>query len=374
MATAVRWSWEENVALGPTESRVLDGSGAGPHKVTSYDVARRAGVSQSAVSRVFKPGSSVSEKMRNRVLAAAQELGYRPNAIARSLITRRSNMVGVIISNLTNLYYPEVLSELTHRFSGVGQRVLLFTLPQESDVDRMLQDVLGYQVDGIVSTARLSAEQVAECHGLGCPVVLYNRSFRDVPASSVCCDQVEAGRLIATKLVDAGHQQFGFVAGPTDSVVSQERTRGFLARLEELGLFDVPVVDGDYSYASGYGCLQELARRRPGLDAVVCANDVMALGVIDAARFALGRRVPEDISVAGFDGVDPARWASYDLTTVRQPVRRMTQATVETLLERVEDPAVRPTKRVLPGELIVGSTVRGLGIAAALIDLTTRPS
>ncbi len=352
-------------------SEALDKTGLGAHKVTSYDVARRAGVSQSAVSRVFKPGSSVSERMRDRVLSAARELGYRPNAIARSLITRRSNMVGVIISNLTNLYYPEVLSELTQRFSEVGQRVLLFTLPQESDVDRMLQDVLGYQVDGIVSTARLSAAQVAECHGLGCPVVLYNRSFRDVPASSICCDQVEAGRLLATKLVETGHEYFGFVAGPADSVVSQERMRGFLMRLEELGIFDVPVVVGDYGYATGYECLQELARMTAGsIDAIVCANDVMALGAIDAVRFALGKRVPEDVSVAGFDGVDPARWASYQLTTVRQPVRRMTQATVETLLERVDNPGVAPAKKVLPGELLLGTTVRGLNSSEASAALT----
>ena len=328
--------------------------------MTSYDVARRAGVSQSAVSRVFKPGASVSAKMRDRVLAAATELGYRPNVIARSLITRRSNMVGVIISNLTNLYYPEVLSELTHRFAARGQRVLLFTLRQESDVDSTLQDVLGYQVDGIVSTARLSAAQVEECDLRGCPVVLYNRSFRDVPASAICCDQIEAGRVLAAKLVGAGHRQFGFVAGPADSVVGMERRSGFVSRLEELGFWDTTVVDGDYSYASGFDGLRAILEAAPETDAVVGANDVMALGVLDAARHGLGKAVPDDMSVAGFDGVDPAGWASYRLTTVRQPVRRMTQAAVDMLLERVETPGLAPEKSVIPGELLIGDTVRGL--------------
>ena len=120
---------------------------------TSYDVARRAGVSQSAVSRCFRPGgASVSPKTRALIMAAADELGYRPNAIAQGLITRRSNLVAVIISNLTNLYYPEVLAELTAKLSAQGIRVLLFTLAAESEIDEVLDQVWRYQVDGAVRT------------------------------------------------------------------------------------------------------------------------------------------------------------------------------------------------------------------------------
>ncbi len=333
----------------------------GARKVTSYDVADRAGVSQSGVSRVFKPGASASAAMRARVLAAADELGYRPNAIARSLTTGRSNMVGVIISDLTNLYYPEVLSELSARFSGYGRRVLLFTLAREAGVDSILGDVVGYQLDGIVSAARLSAGQVSDFLDRGCPVVLYNRSFDDVPASSICCNHVHGARLLATRMAESGHRRFGFVSGPTDSFVSQERTRGFLGRLAEVGVAEPAVVAGDYGYASGHAAARELAREAgPALDAIVCANDMMALGAIDAVRGSLGRRVPRDISIAGFDGIDPARWDSYRLTTVRQPVRRMTQAAVEMLLDHMTDPSRAPERRVIPGELVVRATVRGL--------------
>ena len=129
------------------------------HRVTSYDVARLAGVSQSAVSRCFKPGASVSKRMRARVMKVAEDLSYQPNAIARSLITRRSNMVAVVISQQTNLYYPEVLVQLSQRFSERGVRVLLFTLYHESDIDKLLDQIFQYQVDGVVEAARLSGEQ-----------------------------------------------------------------------------------------------------------------------------------------------------------------------------------------------------------------------
>ena len=363
-------SEDATTGRGGSEAATRPGNRKGnPRTVTSYDVARRAGVSQSGVSRVFKPGASASAGMRARVLAAADELGYRPNAIARSLTTGRSNMVGVIISDLTNLYYPEVLSELSARFSEHGRRVLLFTLAREAGVDSILGDVVGYQLDGIVSAARLSAGQVSDFLDRGCPVVLYNRSFDDVPASSICCDHVHGARLLATRMAEAGHRRFGFVAGPADSFVSQERTRGFLGRLAELGVAEPAVVAGDYGYASGHAAAREFAGAAgPALDAIVCANDMMALGAVDAARSALGRRVPDDISVAGFDGIDPARWDSYRLTTVRQPVRRMTRAAVEMLLDHMADPSRAPERRVLQGELAVRGTVRGLEDSSAPVE------
>ena len=337
------------------------GDGDPPRRVTSYDVALRAGVSQSAVSRVFKPGASASATMRDRVLEAADALGYRPNAIARTLTTGRSNMVAVIISDLTNLYYPEVLSELTARFSRHGQRVLLFTLPQEGFVDRIIDDVIDYRVDGVVSAARLSARQCARFLERGCPVVLYNRSLADVPASSVSFDHVAAARTLASLLVETGQRRTGFVSGPADSTVSQERTRGFLEEMRARGAPAPCLVSGDFGYRSGHAAMQALCRLTGNdIDAVVCANDVMAIGAIDAARHAAGMTVPGRISVAGFDGTGPARWDSYRLTTIRQPVRRMTELAVHLLLDRIADPSRPVVRRLVAGELVAGATVRGL--------------
>ncbi len=337
----------------------ITSKGGNGHRVTSYDVARTAGVSQSAVSRCFKPGASASKKMRVRVMKAAKELGYQPNAIARSLITRRSNMVAVVISQQTNLYYPEVLVELSQRFSERGIRVLLFTLEHESDIDVMLDQILQYQVDGVVEAARLSEKQIDSIEQRGIPLVFYNRSLKDRRVNAVCCDQVEGERSLVNGLVQAGHRSFGLISGPEDSAVSVERTRGALERLEELGIKSVRVVSGDYSYESGAHGLLELQDEMGTLpDAIICANDVMAIGCLDVARHQLGIVVPDDLSVVGFDGVGPAQWESYNLTTVAQPVSRMTDAVVSMILERVEQPELPPEKRTFSGILIPGGSAR----------------
>ena len=327
--------------------------------VTSYDVARHAGVSQSAVSRCFKPGASVSKKMRERVMKAVKELGYQPNAIARGLITRRSNMVAVIVSNLN--FYPEVLSELSARFDERGVHVLLFTLGHESDVARTLDQVWQYQVDGVIAAAHLDLEQIEVFEERGVPLVFYNRSYEDLPVSSVCCDQVGGERMLVDLLVESGeHQSFAVVSGPEDSVVSMQRTEGALKRLKKLRMDDVMVVPGDYSYESGRRAVRQILEQRGSMtNAVICANDMMALGCMDELRFKLELDVPGDVSVAGFDGLRAANWSSFDLATIKQPVESMAEAAVSMLMERVDNPELTPEKRVFSGVLRRGASVRG---------------
>jgi len=329
------------------------------NRATSYDVAELAGVSQSAVSRVFQPGASASDEMRDRVMSAANKLGYRPNAIARGLITQRSNMVAVVISRQTNLYYPEVLVQITQRFSEHGIRVLLFTLDHERDIDGVLEQVLQYQVDGVVTAAMLSNKQLDMVENASIPVIFYNRTLPERLVNSVRCDQEEGERWLVGELVGAGHRRFAIVSGPEDSSVSTERTRGAVKRLKELGIDDVLIVRGDYGYASGRAAFAEIILRMDRLpDAVVVANDVMAIGCVDEARGANDVRVPEDISIVGFDGVGPARYAAYDLTTVRQPVGRMSEAAVQMLIERIENPELTPEKRVFSGDRILGGSAQ----------------
>lgn len=328
-------------------------------RATSYDVAELAGVSQSAVSRVFQPGASASKEMRDRVMSAANKLGYRPNAIARGLITQRSNMVAVVISKQTNLYYPEVLVQLTQRFSERGIRVLLFTMEHESDIESTLEQMLQYQVDGVITAAMLSAEQLAIIEKAEIPVIFYNRTLPEILVNSVRCDQEEGERWLVGELVAAGHKKFAIVSGPEDSQVSMERTRGALQKLRELGVKDITVVSGDYGYASGRAAFSEiLSRSVSPPDAVIAANDVMAIGCIDEARESSGLRVPEDVSVVGFDGVGPARFAAYNLSTVRQPVGRMSEAAVSMLIDRIENPDLTPEKRVFSGDRIRGGSAR----------------
>lgn len=331
-------------------------------RATSYDVAELAGVSQSAVSRVFQPGASASKDMRDRVLSAANKLGYRPNAIARGLITQRSNMVAVVISRQTNLYYPEVLVQLTQRFSEHGIRVLLFTLDHEADIDSVIEQILQYQVDGVVTAAMLNTQQLDVIENAGIPVIFYNRTLPERLVNSVRCDQEEGERWLVGQLVAAGHKRFAIASGPKDSSVSVQRTQGALEKLRELNIDDVLIATGDFGYASGRAAFAEIVQRMDGLpDAVIAANDVMAIGCIDEAREAHNLRVPEDISIVGFDGVGPARYAAYNLSTVRQPVGRMSEAAVSMLLERVENPELTPEKRVFSGDRIVGGSAQLAG-------------
>lgn len=328
-------------------------------RATSYDVAELAGVSQSAVSRVFQDGASASKDMRDRVTSAADKLGYRPNAIARGLITQRSNMVAVIISQQTNLYYPEVLFQLTQRFSDRGIRVLLFTLEHESDKDSVLEKILQYRVDGIVTAAMLSPAQVRTIENADIPVIFYNRTPPEVLVNSVRCDQEEGERWLVGELHAAGHRSFAIIAGPEDSTVSAERTGGALQKLKELGIEDATIVNGDFGYQSGRVAFKEIMNRVSSPpDAVIVANDAMAIGCVDEAREGFALRVPEDISIVGFDGVGPARFAAYDLTTVRQPVGRMTEAAVSMLIDRIENWNLSPEKRVFSGERIRGGSAK----------------
>jgi len=257
-------------------------------RVTSYDVALAAGVSQSAVSRCFKPGASVSKATMARVMKAASQLDYIPNAAARSLITRRSNMVAVIITNQANLYYPELLSALSQQITRRGKRVLLFTLARETEVDHMLADVWQYQVDGVIAAAALSDEQIAEFERRRLPLVVFNRSLRGQPVNSVQCDHVEAGRTLVSRLAAAGHSQFAIIDGSAHSSVAAERSRGACERLDELGLPPPVIVSGGFDYNSGARGLRDIIKQLGRVpDAVICGNDVMAIGCLDCARHEL---------------------------------------------------------------------------------------
>lgn len=348
-------------------------------RVTSYDVAQLAGVSQSAVSRCFKPGASVSKTTYAQVMKAAALLDYIPNAAARSLITRRSNMVALIITNQANLYYPELLAEVSQQLTTRGKRVLLFTLQREADVDRVLADVWQYQVDGVIAAARLSPAHIAEFDRRRMPVVLFNRHLRDHSINTVTCDHLESGRMLASRLAAAGHRQFGIIAGNDDYSVASERQRGACERIAELGLPAPVVVPGAYDYRSGAVGLKAIIAQLGSVpDAIICGSDVMAIGCLDFARHELGLDVPGQLSVAGFDAVEPSNWISYNLTTLRQPLPKMAAAAAELLCSRIDRHETDTERRVFSAQFIEGATARltpagaPVGAASAIVAPSLR--
>jgi DNA-binding LacI/PurR family transcriptional regulator len=331
----------------------------GNKRVTSIDVARLANVSQSAVSRTFSPNAAVSAKTRERVLAAARQLGYTPNALARSLITRRTNIVGVVMADMTNPFYPTVLEELVRQLGISSRQVLLLTTPPDRQIDDLLPLLLQYQVDGVViASATISSAMAGVLAGRGTPVVLFNRHVPSAQVSAVMCDNVEGGRLVANLLLDAGHRRVAYIAGKPDTSTNIDREKGFSDRLRERGAAPPMHEQGAYTYEAGYDAATRLLGRSERPTAIFCANDIIALGALDAARSACRLRVPEDVSVIGFDDIPAAAWPSYQLTTIRQPVEQMVAVAIDLLTQALAHPGVEPRVHLLPGLLVRRASAR----------------
>ena len=227
--------------------------------VSSVEVAHLAGVSQAAVSRVFTPGASVSEEMREKVMTAAKQLGYRPNAIARSLNQHSTRMIGLVMVRFMNPFYARLLQEFTAKLQALGYWTLLLNIAHGDELERALPLALQYQVDGlIITSATLSSHLAEECAQYGTPVVLFNRYALDSSVNAVCCDSARGGRLVADALADAGHQRIAYIAGEAGSSTNQDRERGFTSRLRERGREVAFVEQGDYSYESGYAAAKRL--------------------------------------------------------------------------------------------------------------------
>lgn len=330
-------------------------------RVTSIDVATLAGVSQSTVSRVFSELDKVSPDKRQRVLEAASELGYVPNAIARSLTTQRTNIIGIVMANLTSPFYPYVLEKFLQRFRDMDKQTLLFTAAPNQDIDDIIPHILQHRVDAlIITSATLSTEMADECLRYGIPVILFNRRIPASHANAVCTDNVEGGRNIANLLLDTGHQNIAYISGQPNVSTNTDREKGFSDRMRERGVIEWLREEGDFFYQSGYDGALRLLSRPDRPDAIFCASDNMALGAMDAARYGLGLRVPEDVSIVGFDDMPMSSWASYRLTTMGQQVDLMVAETIDLMLAKMEDPDSKPVMRLVPGRLVIRDSVRGL--------------
>ena len=327
--------------------------------VTSSQVAEYAGVSQSAVSRTFTPGASISPKTRAKVLAAAKELGYRPNAIARSLITSRSRIIAVVMAYLENLFYPDVLEKLGGRLSAENYHVLLFTGFKDRDSDPLFDQIMQYRVDGIVlASTALSSELSDECTVAGIPVVMLNRTTDRNAASSVTSRNREGGRLLADFLVAGGHKSFGYIAGLESSSTNRDRFAGFREGLAAAGFDKIEVRTGNYDRVAAQIAAREMLSLKKRPQAIFVANDHMAVAVMDVARYEFGLNIPADLSIVGYDDVGPARWPSYGITTVTQPIDEMVEATVDILMDQIASGEIEPQHKVFSSELVVRTSAR----------------
>lgn len=329
-------------------------------KVTSAEVARRAGVSQSAVSRVFTPGASASKKTVEKVRKAADELGYRPNVLARAMVSGKSRIIGLVVAYLENYFYPEALEKLSKALQERGYQVLVFMAGQTAgNVDEVVDEILDYQVDGIIAASvALSSDLAQRCRAAGVPIVFFNRRQEGRDASAVISDNRAGGRMVADFLAEGGHKKFGYIAGWEGASTQVEREAGFVEGLAAHG-FDLHAREvGNYVLAEAKGAARRMFAGDNKPDAVFVANDHMAFGVLDVLRSELNLSVPGDVSVVGYDDVPPASWAAYDMTTVRQRANRMVDATVDMLLRQIDTGETKPEQVLIEAPLIVRGTAR----------------
>ena len=329
-------------------------------RITAAHVARKAGVSQPTVSRVFTPGSRVSPDKVKRVQDAARELGYRPNTLARSLNTGRSFTIGIVLAYLKNPFYPEALQKLSERFSERGYHVMVFfAMNLAEEVDGVVEGLLAHQVDGIIlASTSMSNQLTSRLRDLNMPFVLFNRGQEDRSLPSVTSANYEGGRLAGRFLAAGGHKRIAHIAGWKKSINGRDRQRGFVDGLAEYGQAPFAIIDSHYRRNMASSATEELFKGKTVPDAIFVGNDHMAFAVLETLRCDLGIRVPEDVSVVGYDDVAMAAWKTYDLTTLRQPVNRMVDETVSMLLGMIEKTQVPKGRLEIESQLIIRGSAR----------------
>lgn len=323
---------------------------------TAKDVAKLAGVSQSSVSRVYFEGAKVSAKTRAKVLAAAEELGYRPNEFARSLITNRTKIIGLVMKGVQNPFYPQVLKQFTTAFKKLGYSVLFVHTHNEELQREDVETLLNYNVAGVVITDATMSLNVAEDFRLNrIPLVFFNRKLKTDEFYSVCCNNLDASRKVARYLIEKGAEDMAYISGNSNTSTSREREDGFAEILDQSGV-PYRIYTSDYTYEGGYRTAMDMIEEGQAPAAIFAGNDIMALGIIDALRKS-SIRVPEDIKVIGFDNIDMASWPGYQLTTWEQPIEKMVEETISYLMEEITEYTGFVQALEIEGQLIERKTV-----------------
>ena len=329
-------------------------------RITSIDVAKEAGVSQSAVSRVFSKGGSASASTAQKVHEAADKLGYRPNVLARSLITGKSRIIGVIVAYLENQFYPEALEKLSHKLQQQGYHVLVFLASNsQSEIDEVVSEILDYQVDGIiVASASLSSSLSRQCERANIPIVMFNRVDLSSTAHSVTSDNYKGGHDIADYLIKCGHNKISYIAGWEGASTQRDRERGFLDGLQAGGKTLHSRAVGNYNHEEAISAARQIFTQQQIPDALFVCNDHMAFAVMDVMRHEFGLSIPDDVAVIGYDDVPPAAWPSYSLTTMRQPTGQMVDACVTTLISSIEGVASAQQNAVIESPFIIRNSTK----------------
>ncbi|MBC7812399.1 MAG: LacI family DNA-binding transcriptional regulator [Burkholderiales bacterium] len=322
---------------------------------TIHDVAHRAGVSTSTVSHVINDTRFVSDETRTRVLQAINELSYQPNRVARSLRARRTHTLGVLLPNSANPFFADMLLGVEAVAYDHGYSVIFGNAIEDPQRElSYLEVLLATQVDGIllISTGIFN-EALKTVSARDVPVVLVDRSTEQLGVDSVLTDNAYGGALATQHLLSLGHRRIGCITGPPELIPMAFRIDGYRRAMAEAGVEvdETLIVNGDFQHESGYnGCRKLLSHPEPPT-AIFVFNDLMAVGALCALHEA-GLRVPEDVSVIGYDNVPLASYTVPRLTTIGQPSQMMGRMATEMLVSRVKNPDLPPRHQLLDVTLI----------------------
>ncbi|MCP4208254.1 MAG: LacI family transcriptional regulator [Shimia sp.] len=327
--------------------------------VTLKEVAERAGVSRSAVSRTFTDGASVSDKMRRKVEKAAKELGYSPNALASSLTTGRTKLIGLVSNNFHNPIFLEVFDLFTRGLQDRGLRPLLVNLTDETDPENSVRMLRQYSVDGVVvASSTLSPGFAKAFRDAGVPVVhSFGRASSAPQVHVVGIDNVECGRMAARELVARGYQHVGIMGGPEAATSTQDRFTGFMSELAAH-----PDIKASYSFADAYSFdagrreMLRLLKNSPA-QAYFCGDDVLSIGALSAIDDS-GLSCPDDIGLIGLNDMEMAQWENINLTTIHQPIRQIVTSTIELMMAMLDDPERYPETRIFSCSIVERGTLK----------------
>lgn len=324
-------------------------------ELTSHDVARLAGVSQSTVSRVLRHDPKVRPATRERVLQVLTETRYVPNAAARAFRTNRSDSIGVVVARLSYQLYPAILETISARLAGLGQRMIVWDAEHGGDLPAS-QALRQGIIDGVILTAATAeSEFLKDIASPQAPVVLVNRNVDNYPADQVSSDNMDGGRQVAEYLMRSGRQRIALIGGIQRASNIRDRERGFRKALRQAGVELPPhlyVCSESFSHAGGQKAAMRLLELSSPPDAIFCVNDVLAVGAIDGAR-SRGIRIPDDLWVIGYDDIELASWGAYDLTTVRQPMDQMIIYAIDLLLAKIKNNSKPLECKCFPNELVI---------------------